>query len=54
MKGREAQSASYSLPSWGIGFDQEPQKAVMDNLRYQLRMFGTQRLILFMQFMQPQ
>ena len=40
MKGR-GQSASYSLPSWGIGFDKEPQKAVMDNLRHQLRMFGT-------------
>ena len=40
MKGRGALGASYSLPSWGIGFDQEPQKAVMDNLRHQLRMFG--------------
>ena len=40
MKERGAQSVSYSFPSWRIGFDQEPQKAVMDNLRHQLRMFG--------------
>ena len=45
MKERGAERVSYSFPSWRIGFDQEPQKAVMDNLRHQLRMFGMQRVI---------